>query len=283
MPPERAPGAPAEGRGDGDVRGRRRRAVFPPGPVVWFTARPDDRVVGLVPARGPHRVGPADDPPGAGRGAPGPRLPARRRGALALLRRGERAGQPGGERADRPRAAPRGGGLDAAAQLRGEPRGVVRDPEGRRGPVPDQPRLPGRLPLVGRQPAALAVPGDRLRPPRPPRGRGARAPVARARDRSRGGRAVGPGAARAPRAPRGPDGRARRRARRRGRLDRRRADHVHVRHDRAARRGRSSSTPPTTSRAAPTSRSAGSRRRTRSSRACPCSTRTPRSWPPTRR
>ena len=33
--------------------------------------------------------------------------------------------------------------------------------QGRRGAVPDQPRLQGRLPVLGDQPAAVALPGDR--------------------------------------------------------------------------------------------------------------------------
>ena len=71
--------------------------------------------------------------------------------ANALIARGLRPGR---------------GGLDAAAELRGEPGRLVRHPEGRRRPVPDQPGLPGRLPVVGAQPAAVALPGDRRLAPR---------------------------------------------------------------------------------------------------------------------
>ena len=135
-------------------------------PGVVYSAR-GWRMVRLVPARGPHRAGCSRAScAGAPRSTPtattcacgeGPwrsygEVNARaNRVANALIARG---------------LAPRRGGLHAAAELRGEPRGLVRHPEGGRRPVPDQPGLPRRLPVVGDQPAALALPGDRRHPPR---------------------------------------------------------------------------------------------------------------------
>ena len=60
--------------------------------------------------------------------------------------------------------------------------------KGGRRPVPHQPGVQGRLPVVGHQPAAVAVPGDRRHPPRRAGDGARRAAGAGARDRPREGR-----------------------------------------------------------------------------------------------
>ena len=130
-------------------------------------------------------------------------------------------------------AAGRVGQRDAA-QLRGVPAGLVRDPEGRRGDELDQHRLQGRLPVLDDQPRRGQEAGHLRRVPRPARPGQGRAAAARARDRDADRRPGGPGplARRGSRSRRCIDG-ARRRARR-GRVlvDRRRPDHVHLGHHR---------------------------------------------------
>ena len=154
-------------------------------------------------------------------------------GPVARIRRGQRAGQPGGQRPHRPRPGPGRGRLHADAERRGELLGLVRDPEGGRRPVADQPRLPGRLPVVGAQPAALALPGDRPGPPGPPGADRRRAALPGARGGGARGRARGTRPAGALGDVRGVRRRARLRAGGRGHVDRRRPDHVHLRDDRA--------------------------------------------------
>ena len=179
-------------------------------------------------------MGPRRDPAAPRRGAPRPRLPALRRRALARIRRGQRAGQPGGQRPDRPRRAPGRVGERPASQLRGVRAGLVRHPQGRRRDEPDQHGLQGRLPVLDDQPRRVALAGDRGRLPRPARpGRRRAAAAGAGRRRADGRRGRGARSLAAVGAPRSADGRPRRRAAgRRPLLDGRRPHHVHVGHHR---------------------------------------------------
>ncbi len=188
----------------------------------------------LVRPRGPDRLGAAADPARGRRAPPRPRVPAVRRRSLGRVRRGQRARQPGRQRAAGPRRRARRVGERAAAQLRGVRPGLVRHPQGRRGHEPDQHRVQGRLPQLDDQPGRVASPVHRRHPPRPAGAGRVRAAPAGARGRAAHGRRPRPRAVAALGDPGRADGGPRRRARRhRVLLDRRRPDHVHLGHHRA--------------------------------------------------